>query len=600
MDHLVCGAYHSDIAPDWAKIEQVDSLRIFACNPEHQKTPFFFPVGVDDQTVFDGQNALSRVTFFAQFNNRKAVITLTYKEKQLLISSGIIQPERLFCFEEMYPFFTHIKFVNHAVKNHTLLVKMLRKISELKIKGGATDFWSKKFMYKVARKVRKRSNLDAAFAHSSSLAYQEVFTLMESRPQRKIIALDFNSMYADCMAGDFPDPANLRFEKINKYYQSGMALANGLYRVCLIHPTGLFIGKFHALKYAFLNKKYAFSLSDKQNIEVLLHSNEVEYYAHHFEKIYIKEGVVSAKSIAHPLYRDSQRIYSLRLHYRRQGNRMLERLCKLQIATMYGSVKRKKYRSASFPDFTTAHQFLENNFGLKCPISMQPSEFLNFLSDGKRFTITIDTKIHIRYLTHHASSLLFSLYSQVIANARVKMMQTIEFMSQFPELEVCYCNIDSIHVSLPKESIHSFYEYIAPLMGNDMGKLKMEIQADHGYWFEPGRYWLIRDNAVVQFKNQGVHNHYVDDPFQDGYSYYKTYKDGEYTIPVKCRRDIAGTLTYNKKLITTAEPDHRFFERYCTEDLASINDIQNSLMREIQNSAEVKMDLFAEIAQKYR
>lgn len=600
MEHLVCGAFHCSIAPAWIAHAKDNRNRIFSSNPDNEPDEELSPVGVDYNQVFDGQDAHTRFNFLAGTSKKCLIITLTQQEKQLLILSGLIHPERLVSFEERYPFWPNIKFVNNARKNHTLLLKLLKSISHLDIKGGATDYWSRKFMHKVARKIKKRSALDASFAHASFLPYQEAFKLSETRPGRRVIALDFNSMYGSCMSGEFSDPSHLIHQQINHYYQSGTFLATGLYRVHLCHPVSEFIKKYHALKYVHLNNKYAFTLTENQHIEVLLHSNEIVYYSNHFSEIYIYEGIFSTTSISHPLLKDVQRIYSQRLHYKRQKNITLERLNKLQLAIMHGSVKRKKYRTNFFRDFKSAHHFLQKNFGLNCPDSMSPTEFLSHLSDGHRFTIEFGAGISIRYLTHHDDSIVFSLYSQVIANARVKMMQTIDLFHQFPELEICYCNIDSIHISLPAESISEFYRFAAPLIGEDMGKLKIEAQADQGYWFEPGRYWLIRENSVVLFKNQGVHNPYVDNPFQDGRSYYKIFNEDGYSVPIKCRKDIAGTLTYKKKLRVNDAASNMNFERYRVEDLASFSQIQHSMLQEIESSSGIKIDLFNILTKRYR
>ncbi|EAB6708928.1 hypothetical protein DU754_03630 [Salmonella enterica subsp. enterica] len=600
MDKFTCGSHHVKIAPLWANAKSENSQRIFSHNPDKDTTVPFFPIGVDALQVFDGQHTYNLFTFLSQFKNPTPIITLTIKEKQLIISSGISKVGGIVCFEEIYPFFKDINFVNNASQNYIFLLHKIKCISNLNIKGGATDYWSRKYMHKVARKIKKCSLLDASFAHASSLAYQEAFKLIEARPERKVIALDFNSMYASCMAGEFADPANLVHQEINKYHSDNNVLPCGIYRVLLSNPINTFIREYHALKYCFLNKKYPFNLKENHSVETLLHSNEITYYAIHFSNIFIFEGIFSMKSISHPLLKDVRRTYAQRLHYKRQGNYIQERLCKLQLATMYGSVKRRRYHTATFNSVDKAMHFLQENFGLECPDVIQPIDFFKFISDGNHFTIKVDNEIKIRYLTHHANTIIFGLYSQVIANARVKMMQAIEFLKKYPDLELCYCNIDSMHVSIPADSIDDFYSYAAPLIGEDIGMLKIEMQADCGYWYEPGRYWLIRDNAVVLFKNQGLNSPYSNNPFQDGCSYYKKYHEDGYSIPVKCHNNIVGMLTYTKKLTLKDEPKNISFSRYEIDDIASFSNIQESILDEIEKSANFKIKLFETLSACYK
>ncbi len=66
---------------------------------------------------------------------------------------------------------------------------------------------------KVARKLKFKSSLDSVFYFYPVQGYQEVFKLFETRKDRCIIALDFNSMYGACLDGDFPDPSHLKYKK---------------------------------------------------------------------------------------------------------------------------------------------------------------------------------------------------------------------------------------------------------------------------------------------------------------------------------------------------------------------------------------------------
>ena len=600
MKDFICGAWHSEIAKNWVMDHEENTRRIFAHNPDNETDEDFYPLGVDEKYVFDGKHMYDRFNFFTQFKQSCTLMVLSEKEKELLITSGISHCLKITIFERQYSFYKDIKFINNAHKNHKQLTYLIQYLFKRNMIRETTNYWSKKFSYKIARKLKNRSALDSGFAHASFLAYQEAFKLVEARSNRKIIAFDFNSMFGDCMSGEFADPSRLTHHKINKFYSKSNKLPCGLYRTRLNQPLNDFIKNYHALKYASLNKKFSFTPPDDRGIEILLHSNEIDFYANHFKEIFVYEGIYSSRVITHPLFSEARRTYAQRVNFKLQKNHMLERLCKLKLATMHSAVKRRKYEIKIFKKFIFASEFLRNNFGLTCPEEMNPRDFLKYISDGKRFKITVDEKITIRYLKHEDNSLVFSLYSQVIANARVKMMKTIENFLSFPGVDICYCNIDSLHVSLPQESVSDFLNYAAPLIGEKMGQLKVEVHADKGYWFEAGRYWLIKDNQVVMYKNQGLNNPYVKNFFQNGRSYYKIYKENGYTIPVKCRRDISGVLTYKKIIEFTQDTSHILFSRFNLSDITTINQIQLKTLDEINKSCDLKIELFNKISDIYQ
>jgi hypothetical protein len=598
--HLICGAFDSSIAETWRNLETPTHRRIYSKNPDKYLDRSFLYVGVDDQQVFDGKDYHNRLSFMSNIGKHKEILTLTRREKELIISSGIFKAKRLVCFEEIYPFFAGVKYVSCSHKNYTFLKRALNYVSKLKINGATTNYWSQKYLHKVARKIGSVSTLDLAFFHASNVPYQESFKLSEARQNRCVIALDFNSMYGACMTGDFPDPTKLFYSKINKIYFANEPLNSGLYRVLLSYPKTEFIKKYHALKFAVLNRKYSFSMDEQSQVEVLLHSNEIHFYAKHFAATYIYEGVISARNIPHPLINDVHRTYAQRTNFKKQGNQTLERLCKLQIATIHSAVNRKKFRTIVFHEPLEACLFFQMNYGIKRPEGMHLSVFFGILSDGVRFTIKIDKKITITYISFKDDSVIHSLFSQVIANSRVKMLQAIEFMKEFPGLEICYCNIDSLHISIPTESTQEFHRYVEPLIGGGMGMLKIEAEAEKGYWFEPGRYWLIKGNAISLFKNQGLNTPYTNDLFQDSLSYYKTYEEDGFTIPIKCRRNIAGALTYKNKISNINDPTHIEFCRYDIADILTPNKVQESITNEIKSSSITKLDLFYQLAKKYK
>ena len=113
-------------------------------------------------------------------------------------------------------------------------------------------------------------------------------------------------------------------------------------------------------------------------------------------------------------------------------------------------------------------------------------------------------EILVNYENYSENQQVVSLYAEVIAKARISLMEKIEYLSQFDQCEICYCNVDSIHVSIPKAKYQEFMGYVSSLIGENMGMFKIEAEADSAIWFEPGRYFLFKDKKIVKSKNLGI------------------------------------------------------------------------------------------------
>ena len=90
-----------------------------------------------------------------------------------------------------------------------------------------------------------------------------------------------------------------------------------------------------------------------------------------------------------------------------------------------------------------------------------------------------------------------------MANTRIHLLELYEKIhNSSKEFELCYCNIDSLHISIPSDKEELFKDTIKDLISpTELGKLKIESITNRGIWFEPGRYWLFNDNKLVNFKN---------------------------------------------------------------------------------------------------
>ena len=145
---------------------------------------------------------------------------------------------------------------------------------------------------------------------------------------------------------------------------------------------------------------------------------------------------------------------------------------------------------------------------------------------------------------------IYSLYSLVIANSRVKMMKTIELFQKFSELEVCYTNVDSIHVSIPKDKFKQFKQYLEDnkLIGEELGRLKIENISQHGVWFFPGRYWLYDNDHIVQFKNVNLNSKDKNNLLSSQKRITFGVNAGEFVIPLFYKQSINDTCYLRKVL----------------------------------------------------
>lgn len=119
----------------------------------------------------------------------------------------------------------------------------------------------------------------------------------------------------------------------------------------------------------------------------------------------------------------------------------------------------------------------------------------------------------LSYLNLSSNQTIFSLSAQVVANARLKLLQTVERFLRHPTVELCYANTDSIHISIAKNQFEAFLDIHNDLFSEDLGELKIEAIGDKGYWFDVGRYWLMRESKVVLFKNKGFNQKTSRNPF---------------------------------------------------------------------------------------
>jgi hypothetical protein len=206
-------------------------------------------------------------------------------------------------------------------------------------------------------------------------------------------------------------------------------------------------------------------------------------------------------------------------------------------------------------------------------------------------------KVKVINFDNHKS--VYSISSQILANSRLKMIQTIERFLKHPSVEICYCNIDSIHISILEKEVDNFINMNRDIISNKLGDLKIEAIAKTGYWFDIGRYWLKNKDEVVLFKNSYFNQRGNSQP------YLKNRK-----VNTVCLRDnfnfvktnyinIYNKFSYTKRIVpgqNNISLDYINLNRYNFSEISNLDVVVNTLKKEKLINKALKKSLFNKIA----
>ena len=101
------------------------------------------------------------------------------------------------------------------------------------------------------------------------------------------------------------------------------------------------------------------------------------------------------------------------------------------------------------------------------------------------------------------------------------------------------------------------------MIGNEFGQMKIEAIADKGFWFCPGRYWLLdKDDNIIQFKNICIDDHIGDDNFiRDHRKIIYGQQSDDAIIPMSINIDLKNSFSVRKQLINNT------FKRFSSEQI---------------------------------
>ncbi|EGU0150144.1 hypothetical protein JFQ72_004390 [Vibrio parahaemolyticus] len=547
-------------------------------------------ISCNGHVIYDGQYCIPLEEFM--FNNKDSkYLHMVLTDRELLNAKefAVRYNVKVCSIESYYPFLSDIKYSNDLEINLDNLIKSLRYAKSLGFRNQSfSKVVTQDFRSTLLNKLFMKSEFDSKFYFSYSVPYQEVFRFLETRKDRTVVALDFNSMFASCLQGEFIDPKRLEFVSIKALYD-GKKLSQGIYKVVLRNPTTSFIRNYHLFRITKDFKSYAFSLSGINEIEAILHKEEVEYYHNHFSTIWIDSGYVSQSSMGHPLYKKSTELYKKRLRSKNLGKKTLEKKYKLELAMLHSITNSKSFKSKEFRNLKDVSTFLKREFDLDIDFSKEIS-VKRFFKSSHFFLNRSSQGFTLRYVDIYSKITAYSLSSQVMAKVRLKMLTLLEELLRLDKIELCYINTDCVHVSFPKNSEKEFWEKTQHLVGDELGKLKVEAVADSGYWFDVGRYFLYEKGKVIKFSNSGLNHRGNTKPFLLTKPMVMHYKSNIFSHVTKVHSHFSNLLTYRKKLDQMSECSD--FTRFTALQILESTSQVSIVQQERENSSAIKIKTY--------
>lgn len=427
---ITCGRFDPLIAFDCDRIVKSTAIRrIVAPNPNCLKPFQFTPIATDGRHVLHEGGLEELDSFLASHvaSSKPALIVLSNREYLAALESASLRGCRLYAFENRFPLFPQLRHATSLQANLATLRKLLRKVRQLGIVASSfSQDQSTRHLHRVARALKFKSGLDRYFFFSLREGQQEVYKHIEERPGRAIVALDFNSMFADCLRGSFCEPRAIRHCVFDQPPAELEALDEGMYRVMLRGARPGFIQDHHPFLFRRLGRSFHFRLNVGDSVETLLHKSELLHYARFFDMVDVKEGFCSRRTIAHPLAKAAERLYARRRHARSRGDDALEQFCKSSLQLMHSATNQRHDRRTSFASPRELRDFLASNYSLSLDAQVPPVDLQRFLSRSAYFGVRDHADgIELRHLDIDAASAVYCLSSGVLANARVKLLSTI-------------------------------------------------------------------------------------------------------------------------------------------------------------------------------
>lgn len=519
-------------------------------------------------------------------------VTLTRRESDLiaLAHPGTAAPEAL---EDFHPWLPECRFLNDSAASLRVAEAMIRRFGRHFV--SASSYCDEKWNT-ICNALRRRSTLDARFYAAWHLPIQEVHVLEESRPDRSVVAIDFNGMYPACMQYAFPKPSDLRLVQLDIDFNDCGVLAVGLYRCVLEGPATDFIIRHNPFR-SFHSGRHLRTRLDEP-IEIELNEFEIAFFKRHFRRIHLVEAVVADKVVEHPLAREVRRSFARRSNYRHQGNKALADREKYLATLMTSCANRPARAQSTFATRDQALESLQVSYGIDVP-AVEPEAATDIWLDGRKSIVlgSQDRFVIVRGPTLHDGSACYLLGQRIVARGRIMLLEMMErVLASAPDLQICYANIDSIHFSLPTRHLKRVTAWLESEASNAMGSFKIEAVTRHGLWLEPGRYWLYSEAGIDKFRNRGVGDHRR--PFRDHAIHVASRRLGNLHVPTRATLRMDRTMSATRSLAIDAEAGVIYQSLIEVGDTTTFGKVLDQLERNHRQSIPVRMKAFADLREK--
>lgn len=546
-------------------------------------------IGADACTITDRQGTRPIEAYQPMRGQRS--VTLTRRESDLIALSnpGIRPPMAL---EDLHPWLPGQRYLHNSASSFQALKAVVYRFDRHLVypSNYCDEKWNT-----ICNTLRQKSVLDARFYTAWHLPIQDVHVLEECRPDRNVVAIDFNGMYLACMQQSFPKPSDLRQVRLDRFFNESDVLSSGLYRCIIEGPLTDFIIRHNPFRSFHLGRQLRARLDEP--VEVDLNEFEVIFYKRHFRSIRLVEAVISEKDIAHPLAKEALRSYSKRRNYRNQGNKALADREKYLATLMTSCAHRPARPRRTFEARDQAMSTLRANYGIDPSYDEPEIATTSWLQGRKGIKLGAQggsTTLHAPNISD--GSACFLLGQRTVAHGRIMLLEMMErIFNSAPSIEICYTNIDSIHFSLPTEHLEKVLAWLESECSDALGSFKIESITKHGLWLEPGRYWLYSDD-VKKFRNRSVGDQLQ--PFKDYAIHVVSRELGQLHVPVKVALRMERTMSPSRTLFT--DPDGSLIRQRLIEigNATTVEEVLDKLEQNHRHSTPIRMTAFAELRER--
>ena len=467
-------------------------------NPNKEKIKEYIFVAIEEDEIFIN-NKIMKISYFFKsiYKRNKIYVCLTFNEAFQMNKFNFVTFNKLFPFvkDKYEEDFSLMDKYNKLIKLKKELFDVFYKTQFKSIQNQYASF----LRFKQNKKIHYKSTLDSNFFFSIKSGFSDVFKLLENREDRKIYQLDVNSMHPYAMTqNNFSIPSQLRYYKNNNLNDiiNGI-ITNGIFNCVLSIKSNITPKARKFLRYIPINLidnniSVPINITKNDKINILLHANEIKFYAKYFD-IELQDGIYSKKSIEHPL-----KSWVLDTYQKRLNSTGLQKdFYKFILVLSHSIVMKRELEEEYFDSNSIELEYMDKyQYKINASDNLNNS-YINIEDYDEDIKLSKSYKIANNFN-------VYSLYSQVLANTRIHLLELYEkIYNSSNKFELCYCNIDSLHISIPIELEEQFKIILEDISSpTELGKLKVESISNRGIWFEPGRYWLFdKDNKLISFKN---------------------------------------------------------------------------------------------------